>query len=161
MTCCYPLRVDAMQILAKDPRIKTDFIRRGSVGVQPGVEGNQRQEFLDNLLRNSYALCVRGTDNFSWRFYEALSLGKIPVLIDTGCLLPMEDELNWDNFILKVPATELSELPEGLLAWHSSFSDRAFRELQRDLRSIFERMRFVNFYLEMFRKILPIAKGDE
>src|SRR4028118_739320 len=161
MTCCYPLRVDAMQILEKDPRIKTDFIPRGSVGVQPGVEGNQRQEFLDNLLRNPYALCVRGTDNYSWRFYEALSLGKIPVLIDTGCLLPMEDEIDWDNFILKVPATQLPELPDRLLAWHSSFSERAFGELQRDLRSISERMKPVNFYVEMFRKILPVAKGDE
>jgi hypothetical protein len=97
-----------MQIMEKDPRIKTDFVGRGSVELQPGVGGNQRQEFLDNLLRNPYALCVRGADNYSWRLYEALSLGKIPVLIDTGCLLPMEDEIDWDNFILKVPATQLS-----------------------------------------------------
>ena len=157
MICCYPLRIDAMQIIEKDPRIKTDFVGRGSVGMQPGVGGDQRQEFVDNLLRNAYALCVRGTDNYSWRFYEALSLGKIPILIDTGCLLPMEDEIGWDNFILRVPAAQLPELPDRLLAWHSSFSPQAFDQLQRDLRSIFERITPVNFHLEMFRKILPIA----
>lgn len=161
MTCCYPLRVDAMQILAKDLRIKTDFVGRGSVGMQPGVQGNQRQEFVDNLLGNAYALCVRGADNYSWRFYEALSVGKIPVLIDTGCLLPMEDEINWDNLILRVPATRLLELPDRLLAWHSSFSPQAFSELQRDLRLIFERIKPVNFHLEMFRKILPLAQEDD
>ncbi len=157
MTCCYPLRIDAMEIIKKDPRIKTDFVGRGSAGMQPGVQGNQRQEFVDNLLRNAYALCVRGTDNYSWRFYEALSLGKIPVLIDTGCLLPMEDEIAWDNFILRVPVAQLPELPDRLLAWHSSFSPQAFGELQRDLRAIFQRITPAKFHLEMFRKILPIA----
>jgi hypothetical protein len=59
MTCCYPLRVDAMQLMKKEPRIKADFIRRGKVGLRHSVQGDLRHQFMDNLMRNAYALCVR------------------------------------------------------------------------------------------------------
>ena len=154
MTCCYPLRVDAMQILARDSRMKTDFIGRGTTGLQPGVQGDKRYQFLDNLQRNTYALCVRGADNYSWRFYEALSLGKIPILIDTDCMLPLEDEISWEQFIVRVPSTQLQELPDRLWEWHSRLSPSEFCDLQRRLRSLFERLTPARFYPEIFRKIL-------
>ncbi|MEQ9484530.1 exostosin domain-containing protein [Coleofasciculus sp. F4-SAH-05] len=154
MTCCYPLRVDAMQVLARDSRIKTDFLGRGTTRLQPTVQGNRRHQFLDNLQRNAYALCVRGADNYSWRFYEALSLGKIPILIDTDCMLPLEDEISWEQFIVRVPSTRLQELPDRLWEWHSQFSASEFCDLQRQLRLLFEQLTPAQFYPEIFGKIL-------
>jgi hypothetical protein len=154
MTCCYPLRVDTMQVLEQDSRIKTDFMGRGTTGLQPRVQGDRRHQFLDNLQRNAYALCVRGADNYSWRFYEALSLGKIPILIDTDCMLPLEDEISWDQFIVRVPSTRLQELPDRLWEWHSQLSASEFCDLQRQLRSLFERLMPARFYPEIFGIIL-------
>ncbi|MBE9126902.1 MULTISPECIES: hypothetical protein [unclassified Coleofasciculus] len=153
-TCCYPLRMDAMQVLEGDPRIQTDFVGRGTVGLTPKTQGDLRRQFLENMMRNAYVLCVRGTDNYSWRFYETLSLGKIPIVIDTNCILPLEDEIPWDKLIVRVPCTQLNELPEHLLEWHSSLSPSAFRELQRELRALFERLTPARFYPDIFRKIL-------
>ncbi len=160
MTCCHPLRVDVMQVMEREPRIKADFIRRGKVGLGPNVQGDLRHQFLDNLMRNAYALCVRGTDNYSWRFYEALSLGKIPILIDTDCMLPLEDEIPWDQFIVRVSSTRLHELPERLLEWHSRLSPSEFRELQQQLRSLFERLTPARFYPEIFRKVLQASSPN-
>ncbi|MEQ9358337.1 exostosin domain-containing protein [Coleofasciculus chthonoplastes] len=154
MTCCYPLRVDAMQVLERDSRIKTDFIGRGTTGLQPGVQGDRRYQFLDNLQRNAYALCVRGADNYSWRFYEALSLGKIPILIDTDCMLPWEDEIPWDQFIVRVPSTRLQELPDRLWEWHSQLSPSEFCDLQRQLRLLFERLTPTRFYPKFLQNVL-------
>jgi hypothetical protein len=154
MTCCYPLRVDAMQVLERDSRIKTDFIGRGTTGLQPGVQGDRRYQFLDNLQRNAYALCVRGADNYSWRFYEALSLGKIPILIDTDCMLPWEDEIPWDQFIVRVPSTRLQELPDRLWEWHSRLSPSEFCDLQRQLRLLFERLTPTRFYPKFLLNVL-------
>ncbi len=154
MTCCYPLRVDAMQVLERDSRIKTDFVGRGKTGMQPGVQGDRRYQFLDNLQRNAYALCVRGADNYSWRFYEALSLGKIPVLIDTDCMLPLADEIPWDQFIVRVPSTRLQDLPEQLWEWHCRFSSYEFCDLQRQLRLLFEQLTPARFYPEIMQKVL-------
>jgi len=154
MTCCYPLRVDAMQVLERDSRIKTDFIGRGTAGLQPGVQGDRRHQFLENLQRNAYALCVRGADNYSWRFYEALSLGKIPILIDTDCMLPLEDEIPWNQFIVRVPSTRLQELPDRLWEWHSRLSQSEFCDVQRQLRLLFERLTPARFYPHILRQIL-------
>ncbi|MEQ9235283.1 hypothetical protein [Coleofasciculus sp. E2-BRE-01] len=154
MTCCYPLRVDAMQVLEGDSRIKTDFIGRGTAGLKPSVQGDRRHQFIDNLQRNAYALCVRGADNFSWRLYEVLSLGKIPILIDTDCMLPLEEEISWDQLIVRVPSTHLQELPDRLWEWHSRLSPSEFCDLQRRLRLLFERLTPARFYPEVFGKIL-------
>jgi hypothetical protein len=154
MTCCYPLRVDSIQILEKDPRIQMNRIRRGRLGAQPTAKGQLRRQFLNNLTNNAYALCVRGTDNYSWRFYEALSLGRIPIVIDTDCVLPWEEQIPWERLILRVPSTCLTELPDRLWQWHSSFSPSEFQQLQLELRSVFERLKPANFHLELFQHIL-------
>ena len=36
------------------------------------------------MLASPYILCVRGAGNYSARFYEALALGRIPVLVNTS-----------------------------------------------------------------------------
>lgn len=154
MTCCYPLRVDAMQLLQKDSRIVTNFLGRGQIGISPlEVKKDYRQQFLENLLSSNYTLCVRGTDNYSWRFYETLSLGKIPVLIDTDCILPFEDEIPWDDLLVRVPARRLQELPDILVDWHSQKSPSEFIQVQLQLRAAFESLTPANFYPKVFRQI--------
>ena len=39
---------------------------------------------------NLYGLCVRGFGNFSFRLGETLMMGRIPILIDTECILPFD-----------------------------------------------------------------------
>jgi len=159
--CAFPLRVDAMRVLQRDSRVKTNFIGRGKVGLSPRAAGDSRRQFLDNLMGNAYALCVRGSNNQSWRFYEALSLGKIPILIDTNCILPLEDEIPWDRLIVRVPSSQLHELPDRLVAFHSRLSSLEFCQLQKELRSIFERLTPARFYPQMLRKVIPYRKDTE
>ena len=43
---------------------------------------------------------MRGAGNFSYRFYEALSFGRIPILIDTDTLLPLQTKIEWSEHII-------------------------------------------------------------
>jgi hypothetical protein len=61
-----------------------------------------RREYYSNMLSGSYTLCMRGGGNFSYRFYEALSFGRVPVLIDTDNVLPFEDHIDWDKYIMRI-----------------------------------------------------------
>ena len=79
----------------------------------PGVNKIQaRREYYNNLLSGGFAFCSRGAGNFSYRFYEALSFGRIPILIDTDCELPFERDNNiqWDNHIIRIPENEFFNL---------------------------------------------------
>jgi hypothetical protein len=93
--------------------IKTDFIiRRGFWAPEVGSKIKARKQYYENLLKNRYALCVRGSGNFSFRFYEALCFGRIPILIDTDISLPFSHIIDWDKHIICIKESEISALPE-------------------------------------------------
>ena len=59
------------------------------------------QEYKTNLLQSDYILCPRGFGNFSIRFYEALSSGATPLIIDSGSELPqLNDKEFWNSNVL-------------------------------------------------------------
>jgi Exostosin family len=64
-----------------------------------------KNEYINHLERNTYIICPRGTENYSFRAYEVLSRGRIPVIIDTDVVLPKE--IAWDCLSVKVPYDSL------------------------------------------------------
>ena len=73
------------------------------------VEYNNTLEFLDVLGRSRYSLCPSGTGPNSFRFWESLAAGAIPVLLSDKMLLP---EYDWDNCILRVPENDLEKVQQ-------------------------------------------------
>ena len=60
-------------------------------------------EFQESLNRSDYVLCPRGSGNNSVRFYEVLSSGATPILIDSGSELPViRDDRFWFSNIIKL-----------------------------------------------------------
>lgn len=94
--------------------IDTDFIYRNKYRAGATSESQKVKttlEFYENIERNLYTFCLRGSGNFSVRFYETLMMGRIPILIDTDVRLPFHKEINWNahciictknNFIQKI-----------------------------------------------------------
>lgn len=90
-----------------------------------------RMEFIHNILNSDYTLCMRGGGNYSLRFYEALALGRIPVFIDTDCLLPFEDKIPYRSLFPWVSHSDLPRAAEIVTDFHRSLSNTAFVDLQR------------------------------
>ena len=89
-----------------------DFIIRSTFYHNTGqVNINTRREYCANITNNLYTLCVRGAGNFSYRFYEALCMGRIPILINTDTSLPFEKTIDWSKYIIKINESELEQLP--------------------------------------------------
>jgi hypothetical protein len=60
-------------------------------------------EYEKNLLGSDYILCPRGFANTSIRFYETLSSGATPILINSGTDLPeVADSTFWENNIITI-----------------------------------------------------------
>lgn len=92
-----------------DSHIKTDFIIRPCFwGFGYFDKVTSRIEFINNIKKNIFNFCYRGDGNFSYRFYETMMLGRIPVLIDTDCEFPIDIKeccvycLPDDNIIEKI-----------------------------------------------------------
>lgn len=108
------IRFELLEQLRKSQRIDADFIYRNKYRAGAITEDQKAKttlEFYDNMEQNLYTFCLRGSGNFSVRFYETLMMGRIPILIDTDVRLPFHQEINWNahciicnekNFIQKI-----------------------------------------------------------
>ncbi|MCB0976749.1 MAG: exostosin family protein [Acidimicrobiales bacterium] len=116
------LRARALASLARHPGVDDRFVIRDRYragGGGPAARARAEEEFDDNLRCATYALCVRGTGNFSARFYEALSFGRVPLFVNTSCVLPFEDEIIWRDHVVWADDSEVEELGDRLVAAHS------------------------------------------
>jgi len=115
------LRSAAIRALSVHHGVEDHFVIRDQyrAGASSATERARTQaEFDDNLRTSSYALCVRGSGNFSARFVEALSFGRVPLFVDTDCVLPFEDEINWRARTVWVPAADVETIGDQLVAAH-------------------------------------------
>ena len=61
----------------------------------------------NNIHNNLFTFCYRGGGNFSYRFYETLMMGRIPLLINTHCIFPFPDKINIHSIALVINEDEL------------------------------------------------------
>lgn len=97
-----------------------------------------RREFLENVLGTDYTICMRGGGNFSIRFYEALAMGRIPAFVDTDCVLPFHDQIDWRDHVVWIDESRISEAGDIVARFHGRMSDEEFREKQRRLRRLWQ-----------------------
>ena len=143
------LRKRVLDLMESDDRIQTNFIRRKKyrAGVRTEQERQKTtREFYDNMVNSDYIVCVRGGGNFSVRFYEAMAMGRIPLLLDTDCLLPIEEEQSWQEVIVR--SNNLDQMGELLLAKFNSTDDEEFVESQERARMFWcDHLTLKGFYL--------------
>lgn len=135
-------RERAVAIFSRSKRIKTNFIIRtsysGNVKTAVGDPKKNREEFVNNIVDSDYTLIIRGDANEATRFYETLSLGRIPVLIDTAVVLPMEHLVNYSECTVIIDHRDLKRAPEILADFHAKLTPEAFIAMQEKARYIFE-----------------------
>jgi hypothetical protein len=140
------LRRGALDMLERAPAVKTNFIRRdrflgGALRGQAldlDLLVRTRREYVDNMVESDYVLCVRGAGNFSYRLYETLSCGRIPVFIDTDCVLPFDFAVDWRDYCVWVDENEIDSIAEIVSAFHDRLEEAEFAELQRRCRRFWE-----------------------
>ena len=99
------------------------------------------------MLTSPYSLCVRGAGNYSARFYEALAMGRIPVLVNTDCILPLDDEIDWKQHCIWVEDYELDNIINKIDIFHRKVSEDEFRSLQNLNRQLWkEKLTYDGFY---------------
>ena len=160
-------RARVLDAVNRDPRLRSRFVARASyLGAAPlaAFQGNhplatERLVFLSNLYEAPYALAMRGKGNHSVRFYEILSAGRIPLFVNTGCVLPLENEINWKDHTVWVEDSEVPRIGERVRDFHDRIAPEEFQDLQRRNRGLWENRLQPEPY---FRHVLEtVAKGGK
>jgi Exostosin family len=130
------IRAQAIFILSKTSKVKCNFLIRDVLHHTEKLTLSQREQFVDNMLNSDYILCTRGGGNFSYRFYETLSCGRIPVFINTNCELPFERWIDWKRYCVWVEEEDLPFLGERISEFHNKLTSQQFKELQMECRKL-------------------------
>ena len=108
-----------------------------------------REDFFQNINNTDYTLCIRGTGNFSARFYETLALGRILVFINTDCILPFNNEIDWQKHVVWIDYDEISNIKTRICQFHQSLTQESFQKLQYENRMLWEKyFNFSGFFKE-------------
>lgn len=158
------LRKRAMRILSTSPLVKTEFVVRNGFmgGAYSGIGSDAtidrgrlrlaRQEYVRNIADSDYVLCVRGGGNFSYRLYETLCCGRIPLFVDTDCVLPYDSLINWKEYTVWVDCKNLARIDERVAAFHESLSPQDFQDLQLRCRRLWEEWLSPQGFFANFRR---------
>jgi hypothetical protein len=151
------IRLASLVALEQNTNIRTNFIKKNAFwggwlnsGRKPQDGKRLRDEFVRNIAESDYIVCARGGGNFSYRIYETLMSGRLPILIDTDCILPYDFIVCWEKEFPIVREDEVNSLGKRIMDFHNSIKD-SFEEHQNRMRSLWEEWIsptgfFTNFY---------------
>ncbi|ESA36804.1 exostosin family protein [Leptolyngbya sp. Heron Island J] len=113
-----------------------------------------RMDYVDNLVNSDYVFCCRGSGNYSNRFYEVLSCGRIPIFLDTDCKLPLEEFINWKDYCIWVDEKDMPNIAEIVANFHGKLSDTEFEDLQHECRNLWLNYLSPEGYYSKFAQIV-------
>ena len=130
----HQIRLDIINDFLNNKILKFDpLIRRGFWAPEMSKD-DARVEYFNHMERNTFILCVRGAGNFSYRLYESMMMGRIPVIIDTDQVLPFEDIIDYSEFAIRIDYGYLYSKTSGIqieiLSKIKDFTDEDIIQMQ-------------------------------
>ena len=122
----HPIRNKLFETYKDSKNIKI-FVK----GWSPQVGLNEFQFFIQTALKSKFCLCPRGYGLNSFRLYEAMQLGCIPVIITDDLYLSWQDELDWKEFSILISTDQVSEIEKILL----SYTDDKIRQMRNIIKN--------------------------
>jgi hypothetical protein len=141
-------RARAIIGLQKSRRIKKNFAVKSSFAFGPKGQLNTgttkesdeffRRNFVNNITESDYTLCVRGIGNNSIRFFESLCCGRVPIFVNTNCVLPFDHIIDWKRLCIWIEEKDIDNIDKIVYNFHNKISNEEFVSLQKKLRGIWE-----------------------
>lgn len=114
------------------------------------------QDFVNNILSSHFTICNRGNGNFSMRFYQVLSAGRIPVLVNTDMIFPFENEIMWNEIVIIGKNEE--DVISKIFQW---WNEKDIENIQIQCKMIYDTyFDKKNFFNKIFNNIKNINNKD-
>lgn len=117
---------------------------------------NNKQDYINTIKNCTFPLVMRGDGNYSYRLSEVMSLGKIPLFIDTHCRLPFDNQIDYQNLFIRVPFDDLKNI-ESYISQYLNHNKDHLQEIQKKIRNIYENYFILTAY---YTKIIEQLMKD-
>jgi hypothetical protein len=127
--------------ISKNLHIKGGELHSEYLSWEKSSPKKSQEEYFANIENNLYTLCIRGGGNFSFRLSETFMMGRIPVLIDTDCLLPFDHIIPYQKntvYVTKENSDNFNQIDKVIREFHNSHSEQELLDIQKQNRKIWE-----------------------
>ena len=115
------------------------------------VSPHERQSFIETTINSKFALAPRGYGRGSFRFFEIMLLGTIPVYIyDDIEWLPYKDILDYSKFAISIHESQIHSL-ENILTNINEIKYNEMIEEYNKIKYMFE-LDYISDYIQQFSK---------
>lgn len=113
------------------------------------------------MARSTFSLCPRGQARASFRLFEAMKLGSIPIYIwDDLEWLPFQDQLDWSEFSISLNISAIHELPDRLAALKPNDIRSMQQRLAEVVQSHFTMEATCRAIIERSNELRTVAHAD-
>lgn len=133
------VRFQLLKRIKNNNKISANFIFRKCYRAglnSPKIRKRTTLEYFSNIKQSQYVLCIRGAGNFSVRLYETLAMGRIPVLVNTDCLVPLDHTIDWKKHVVWVEAHEIKFISQKIVDFHAGLSKDEFQYICKSNRQL-------------------------
>jgi len=135
-------RRQVMAACARSPLVATHFIvRKTFSGSRKTIEldpAQARKEYLESIINSDFVIAPKGDGNYSARFFKTLCMGRIPIIVDTDSVLPLEGRIDYSKIAIRVPMERVRETPRYVREFYDVLSPGEWQERQKLARHTFE-----------------------
>lgn len=149
-------RIEAIQTLLEKSQ-KRDFVGQLEIVERQGFGGTEHElsEYKNHLRNSTYVICARGSENYSFRLYETLNYGRIPVIVDTEMVLPKE--IDWQQLSVIVPYKFLNDIYDAIVSDYQTHSASEFIERQQNAFSTMSKLQTMDWVTDLAKDIVENA----
>ena len=141
----HPIRIKMANACQNSKEIKL-YIKNWT----PSVNQNEFDTFINLTINSIFCLCPRGYGLNSFRLYEAMQLGSIPVVITNQYYLPWQDELNWNEFAVLISEEQLPDLQSIL----ESYKEEQLESMRQKIKEVYPKYFTLDgMYANILRRI--------
>jgi len=133
----HPIRHTAISLIEKNTNLNTNFLIRGNFWGGSIHDPQIREEYICNINSSDMVLCCRGAGNFSYRLYETISLGRVPIIVDTDIVLPCDDMIDWKSISIWVE--DINLINDSINNFWQKITDIDYKKLQTTIRDTYEK----------------------
>lgn len=130
----HQLRGHILSILSNSNKIETDFLVRRGFWAPEMTKDEARIGYMKNMTDNTFILCMRGEGNFSYRLYETMMMGRIPIIIDSEQVFPFDNVIDYSKFSIRIDINNINSIEEIIYNKIKSFTKEEIMTMQKNSR---------------------------
>ena len=145
----YKLRADLQKSLGGKP--DADCVMRQqlwSASNNTVRKSEFETEFFAYLKRSKFTLCPRGLTANSYRIYQAMAMGSIPVICSDDFPFPMSDVVRWEDFSVVVPEKEAEHVYDKLVEYDVETVARMAESAKRAWQEWFAPVAMLRYFVQ-------------